>query len=101
MVALEMNREDRRVALAQMLASKDGITLPEIKSTVIPEQDASNWRKYLAKADDELADPFIDPFGYGMFREHSCSRCNNGLRACPNGQAGPHRNCEHPHARND
>lgn len=37
----------------------------------------------------------------GMFVTHQCSRCSNGAKPCPSGQTGPHRNCEHPHARND
>lgn len=37
----------------------------------------------------------------GMFRDHRCARCNDGAKPCPNGQTGPSRNCEYPHARND
>ncbi len=37
----------------------------------------------------------------GMFRTHRCTRCNDGAKPCPDGQTGPSRNCEHPHARTD
>lgn len=38
------------------------------------------------------------PTRIGMFRDHNCSRCSNGVKPCV--QGGPHR-CEYPHARND
>lgn len=37
----------------------------------------------------------------GIFIDHNCSRCSDGAKACPDGQTGPSRNCEYPHARND
>lgn len=46
-------------------------------------------------------DPFIDPSKTGMFRDHRCTRCNDGAKPCPDGQTGPSRSCGHPHARND
>lgn len=43
-----------RQGLAKGLALLDGVTLQDIKSTVGPEEDANNWRKYLGRADDLL-----------------------------------------------
>ena len=37
----------------------------------------------------------------GMFAHHNCWRCKDGSLPCPDGQTGPSRNCEYPHARND
>ena len=44
-----------RDSLARHLAALDGITLHEIRSTVVDPQDANNWREYLGRADDLLA----------------------------------------------
>jgi hypothetical protein len=35
---------------------------------------------------------------HGLFRDHNCSRCKSGERACVRGDP---RRCEWPHARND
>lgn len=45
-------REQVRLSVARVLAYLDGIILQQIKSTVGPEEDANNWRKYLGRADD-------------------------------------------------
>ena len=46
--------------------------------------------------------PFRVPAGYvhrdSKFRNHNCSRCRSGERACVNGDP---RRCDWPHARND
>lgn len=34
----------------------------------------------------------------GMFRDHSCWKCGDGIRPCI---AGNPRQCDYPHARND
>lgn len=36
-----------------------------------------------------LTDPFIDATKEGMFRDHSCWKCGDGAKPCPNGQTGP------------
>lgn len=46
----------------------------------------------------EGTDPFIDETKTGMFRDHSCWKCNDGEKPCV---AGSPRQCEYPHARND
>ena len=43
-------------------------------------------------------DPFCDTTKSGIFRDHSCWKCNDGERECVRGS--PNR-CEFPHARND
>lgn len=58
-------------------------------------------RQRKARLRARIADPFIDPTKEGMFRDHSCWKCGDGAKPCPNGQTGPSRNCEYPHARND
>lgn len=45
----------KRQALAWHLATLDGVTLTDVRSTVGPAEDASNWRQYLGRADDLLA----------------------------------------------
>jgi len=45
----------KRNSLARHLAALDNITLHDIRATVGPEADATNWRKYLGRADDLLA----------------------------------------------
>jgi hypothetical protein len=46
--------------------------------------------------------PFLVPAGYvhrdAMFRDHNCSRCRSGERACVQGEP---RRCDWLHARND
>ncbi len=46
--------------------------------------------------------PFRVPEGYvhrdAKFRDHNCSRCRSGERACVHGDPG---RCDWPHARND
>jgi hypothetical protein len=37
-------------------------------------------------------------FRHTMFRNHNCSRCRSGERACVRGDPG---RCDWPHARND
>ena len=39
-----------------------------------------------------------DPSREGMFRDHSCARCQSGAKPCVNGDP---RRCEFPRARND
>lgn len=39
-----------------------------------------------------------DPSRPGIFRDHNCSRCNDGQKPCVAGNANQ---CEYPHARND
>lgn len=45
----------KRDSLARHLAALDGITLLDIRSTVGPAEDATNWREYLGRADDLLS----------------------------------------------
>lgn len=91
--------------------------LIEAMEGIVHWSDALNWRedirsvelrkwiaagrRILEKRKQPAADPFTDETKTGMFRDHSCTRCNDGAKPCPNGQTGPSRNCEHPHARND
>lgn len=50
----------KREALAKNLAKLDNVILRDIWSTVGPEEDANNWRTYLAKADDLLSFMSLD-----------------------------------------
>jgi hypothetical protein len=43
-------------------------------------------------------DPFVNETKEGIFRNHSCSKCDDGEKPCA--QGNPNR-CEYPHARND
>lgn len=44
------------------------------------------------------ADPFVDLTKKGVFQDHSCARCGDGARACPEGNP---RQCGYLFARND
>lgn len=39
----------------------------------------------------------LDKVGQGIFENHSCWKCHDGLNPCVQGPGG----CEYPHARND
>ena len=39
-----------------------------------------------------------DPTKEGIFRDHSCWKCDDGAKPCP---FGPSHLCEYPHVRND
>jgi hypothetical protein len=47
-----------------------------------------------------VADPFTDPTKEGIFRDHSCYRCDSGNKPCIKGK-GRERDCDTLHARND
>lgn len=56
-----------RYKIARKLAAIDGVELQDVRSTVGPEDDANNWRKYLGRADDVLAllsSPAAEPVGW-------------------------------------
>jgi hypothetical protein len=46
------------------------------------------------------ADPFTDLTKEGIFRDHSCYRCQSGALPCIKGK-GRERDCDTLHARND
>lgn len=60
------------------------------------EERQERWAKRRAAE----RDPFIDPSKTGIFRDHSCYRCDSGNKPCIKG-AGNERQCDTLHARND
>lgn len=54
--------------------------------------------EHMADTPAPNADPFTDNTKTGIFRDHSCWKCNDGARPCVQSRPGL---CEYPHARND
>ena len=62
--------------------------------------DRPDWDNQFAESEDERNARLATRRAKtsGMFRDHSCWKCSDGLRSCV---VGNPRQCEYPHARND